>query len=147
MKFLENLDDLKVALESAGGKLVCLDFTATWCGPCKRIAPYFEALADSTEGDFYKVDVDDADDIAQALQIKSMPTFVFFLNGEEVGRLNGANPKALQEAVEKFSPVSASAGGGGQEEATFWDVGLLVGLACVVAAGAVAFRSWRRSSQ
>ena len=72
-------------------KLVVIDFTATWCGPCQRIAPYFEQLNNQYHSrcNFYKVDVDEGDDIAQFCQIAQMPTFKIYYQGKEVKSVCG----------------------------------------------------------
>merc|ERR1712227_1029716 len=66
------------AVVSKGG-LVCVDFFATWCGPCRMIAPYLEELAKEFEGKctFLKVDVDELEDLAAEQEVKAMPTFSF----------------------------------------------------------------------
>uniref|UniRef100_A0A8D3A2V6 Thioredoxin domain-containing protein n=1 Tax=Scophthalmus maximus TaxID=52904 RepID=A0A8D3A2V6_SCOMX len=64
IKNVENMDDFKKELKDAGDKLVVVDFTATWCGPCKMIGPYFGQLSENPEFSnvvFLKVDVDEAD--------------------------------------------------------------------------------------
>jgi len=62
-------------------KLVVVDFTATWCGPCQRIAPVFSDLAEANpEVEFIKVDVDANEEVASACAIQSMPTFHFYKN-------------------------------------------------------------------
>merc|ERR1712230_83825 len=66
-------------LADAGDKLVVVDFTATWCGPCQRIAPVFAKLAEEMpDVVFVKVDVDENDETASACGIQSMPTFQFY---------------------------------------------------------------------
>ena len=60
----------------AGDKLVVVDFTATWCGPCQMIGPKFAAMADEfPDVQFVKVDVDENDETAAACGIEAMPTF------------------------------------------------------------------------
>ncbi|EDR22855.1 thioredoxin-1, putative [Entamoeba dispar SAW760] len=77
---------------------VLVDFFATWCGPCKMIAPYFEELARTNPSiKFVKVDVDQGADIAQRYGVHSMPTFILFKNGQEYDRFSGANRAKLQE--------------------------------------------------
>ena len=71
---------------------------ATWCGPCRMISPVFEKLSEGSAAekiDFYKVDVDEQDQIAAECGIKAMPTFIFFKNGEAVKTVKGANPPEL----------------------------------------------------
>lgn len=81
---------------------VLVDFFATWCGPCKMVAPAVEQLAEEYQGKaaVYKLDVDEAQDIAMKLQIMSIPTLVFFKDGVESERIRGAVSKAeLAEAM------------------------------------------------
>lgn len=83
---------------------VLVDFFATWCGPCKMIAPAVEQLSEEYAGKaaVYKVDVDDAQDIGMEYQIMSIPTLVIFKDGKEVERIRGAVSKAeLTEAMER----------------------------------------------
>merc|ERR1712226_286467 len=77
-------------LADAGGKLVVIDFTATWCGPCQRIAPKFVEW----EGTF-KVDVDENEETAAAYGVSAMPTFKFIKGGQKVGEVVGANEAAI----------------------------------------------------
>jgi len=85
-----------------GDQLVVLDCFATWCGPCKVIAPQVVKFSDKyPSAKFYKLDVDDVPDVAQELGIRAMPTFLLFKKGEKVGEVVGANPKALEAAIEK----------------------------------------------
>lgn len=98
-----SLDEFNEALTSAGDKLVVIDFTATWCGPCKMIAPFFEKLSnDYPDAVFLKVDVDDAQDVAQHCDIKCMPTFHFYKNGKKIDEFSGANQANLEEKVKKL---------------------------------------------
>merc|ERR1712071_633937 len=69
---IEDQEGFDKALADAGDKLVVVDFTATWCGPCQTIAPFFKSLSEQyTNVVFLKVDVDDAADVAQSCDIKS----------------------------------------------------------------------------
>mmetsp|Transcript_18144 Transcript_18144/g.46430 ORF Transcript_18144/g.46430 Transcript_18144/m.46430 type:complete len:239 (+) Transcript_18144:2-718(+) len=87
-------------LANAGDRAVVVDFTATWCGPCRMIAPHFEALATEFPWvEFIKVDVDVNQETAQACGISAMPTFKVFRHGNEVGAARGANPDSLRELV------------------------------------------------
>jgi len=74
-------------------KPVLIDFTATWCGPCKQIAPMIDELADETAGQFKiaKLDIDEVPATAAKLGIRGVPTLVAFKDGKEVTRHVGAN--------------------------------------------------------
>ncbi len=76
-------------------KVVVMDFFATWCGPCKMLAPIFESLSKEMNDkvDFAKVDIDRSLEIAQEYKISSVPTMIIFKNGKEVQRMVGFMPK------------------------------------------------------
>jgi thioredoxin 1 len=78
---------------------VVIDFFATWCGPCKRIAPHFEELAKKYHPhiQFLKVDVDESAELASDFDISAMPTFLFLKNGVIVKRVEGADMAALEQ--------------------------------------------------
>ena len=76
---------------------VVIDFFATWCGPCKRIAPTYEKLAEAFPNiTFLKVDVDESGELVNMFNISAMPTFVFLKNGKEILRVEGADMKGLE---------------------------------------------------
>lgn len=82
---------------------VLVDFWATWCGPCLRVAPIVEELAQENAGKLLvaKVDIDDNPEVPGSLGIASIPTLVVFKDGEEVERIVGALPKSeLQRRVD-----------------------------------------------
>lgn len=94
------------ALQAANAdKLVVVDCWATWCGPCKMIAPAFTKLADeyTPKGAvFVKVDVDKADEVAVHLKVQAMPTFLFFRGNTLVGGFAGADATRLSGEVKRL---------------------------------------------
>ncbi len=92
-----NFDEL---LQS--GKLVIVDFWATWCGPCRMLSPILDELEEEMADKIsvVKVNVDDADEVAARYRIMSIPTLLFFKNGQVVDKTVGAMPKpALVEKI------------------------------------------------
>lgn len=83
---------------------VLVDFWATWCAPCRAIAPSLEELATQYKGQvkIAKVDVDENQAIAQQFGIRSIPTLLLFKGGKVVDQLVGAMPKAkLEDSIKK----------------------------------------------
>ena len=80
---------------------VLVDFFATWCGPCKMMAPVIDEIAAEKAGQVavYKIDIDENPDIAQRYGVMSIPTFISFKNGEVAAQSLGAQPKANIEAM------------------------------------------------
>lgn len=80
------------------GKKVVLYFTASWCGPCKRIKKPLEALAEeySDALDVYAVDVDEVASVAELYRVRSMPTFVFCADGKVLAEFSGASESRLE---------------------------------------------------
>jgi thioredoxin 1 len=77
-------------------KLVIVDFWATWCGPCRMLSPLLDEVEEemSDKITVVKVNVDDADEIAMRYRIMSIPTLLFFKNGQVVDKTVGAMPKS-----------------------------------------------------
>lgn len=93
----ENFESLK-----NGAQPLVVDFWATWCGPCRMVAPIIAELAEEYDGKIVvgKCDVEENDDIAAEMGIRNIPTILFFKNGQLVDKFVGASTKAVLD--EKF---------------------------------------------
>ncbi|XP_073520922.1 thioredoxin-like [Phyllobates terribilis] len=104
VSYVECLEEFNAIIISAEKKLIVVDFTATWCGPCQKIAPFYESLASKYPAILlYKVDVDLAADIAAECGIRAMPTFQFYKDGKKVDELCGADPDKLESLIKKWT--------------------------------------------
>lgn len=101
----KQITDQNYAEIIAGDQLVVIDFWATWCGPCQRLTPIIEQLAEEYEGKAIigKYNVDEGEDLVAQFGIRNIPVVLFIKGGEVVHKTVGAATKAtLQEAIEKF---------------------------------------------
>ncbi|XP_014245874.1 thioredoxin-like protein 1 isoform X4 [Cimex lectularius] len=100
-------------LTASATKLVVVDFTATWCGPCQRIAPFYEQLSQKyPHATFLKVDVDKCQDTAAIQNVSVMPTFYFFRNKVKIDSMQGADRNKLEEKIKQYYDATA----GGEED-------------------------------
>ena len=88
----------------AKGELLMVDFWASWCGPCKMLAPVIDELAKQYEGKAVvgKVNVDEEQELAIRYGVMSIPTVIFFKDGKEIDRKVGAMPAgAFAQVLDK----------------------------------------------
>ncbi len=89
----------------AANAVVLADFSATWCGPCKMLAPKLEELAEQYAGKVLvgKIDVDDCPELAEKYSIMSVPTVMIFKNAELVEKIVGVcPPKTYTDVLDKL---------------------------------------------
>ena len=81
----------------AGSSVAMVDFWATWCGPCKMLAPVIEDIGKKYDGKAVvaKVDVDENQSLAAKYGVMSIPTVIFFKDGKEIGRKVGVQPSSV----------------------------------------------------
>ncbi|KAJ0440866.1 putative monodehydroascorbate reductase (NADH) [Helianthus annuus] len=99
----------QIGKHKASQKLAVVDFTASWCGPCRVIAPILADFAKKMPHvTFLKVDVDEVETVAQEYSVEAMPTFLFFKNGEVVDKVVGARKDDLHACIVKHSGGAAA---------------------------------------
>lgn len=100
---LKHISDKNEYLEAIKNGRVLVDFYADWCGPCKMLAPIVEKVADEhPEVDVIKVNVDEAPSIAALYGVYSIPTLIYFENGELGRQQAGYMP---EEMVKRFANI------------------------------------------
>ncbi len=98
MEVILNENNFEAEVLKAGGT-VLVDFWATWCGPCRMLAPIVEEIAREGKVKVCKVDVDDVPQLAALFGIDSIPTILIFKNGKLVNRSVGYKKKEQLEAL------------------------------------------------
>lgn len=88
VKHIDSQEFEKILQDKDGAYLV--DFWATWCGPCKMLAPVFESVSEKfSDVSFCKIDVDENMEAAQAVRVAAVPTLIFVRHGEIVAKTAG----------------------------------------------------------
>lgn len=96
-----NLKEYKKFVE--GNAYAITYFWAPWCGPCKIVTPTFEKLSEKYKHvEFLKVDIDEAEEIANKCEIKSIPTIIFYKGGNKIDQLVGANNNELENKLKLY---------------------------------------------
>lgn len=113
-----NKDNFASTIE--GNDVVLIDFWAEWCGPCKRFSPIYEEAATRNEDViFAKVDTEENQDLAAALEIQSIPTIMAFRSGSLVFRQSGLlNGKQLDDLIQQIKDLDMDALRKEQEQAS-----------------------------
>ncbi|CAN1141992.1 Thioredoxin H-type [Linum perenne] len=94
---------------SRDGKTIVVNFSASWCGPCRMIAPFYTELSEKYPSlVFLAIDVDELTELSTSWEIKATPTFFFLRDGKQVDKLVGANKPELQKKI--TAAVDSAAG-------------------------------------
>ena len=96
-KMVKKINAEQFESEAKKSAVAVVDFSATWCGPCRMLAPVVETISEKLAGkvDFYNVDVDDAPELAGEYRVNSVPCLVLMKNGEFVDQSIGFKPEAM----------------------------------------------------
>lgn len=101
---LSNLEEFRESVLGDAPGVKVVDFYATWCGPCKAMVPHISKLMGEHPGvSWFKVDVDQAMDVARSCDVSAMPTFLLVKDGRIASKVVGANPQALSEGITSLS--------------------------------------------
>ncbi|XP_042422580.1 thioredoxin H2-1-like [Zingiber officinale] len=88
---------------SQTNKLMVIDFSASWCGPCRMIEPVFREMSNQyTDAVFLKIDVDELPEVSKQWKVLAMPTFLLVKGGKEVGRIVGVQKDKLEMQIKEL---------------------------------------------
>lgn len=90
--------------EQLDGTLTMVDMWANWCSPCKTLGPIIERVSEESGVKLLKINVDEAKDLSSSLNVRGIPTVIFFKEGKEVDRIVGLKQaSAYNDIIEKHS--------------------------------------------
>jgi thioredoxin 1 len=118
---IKNKEQFRKITESAGGRLLMVEFYADWCPPCKELALILEEIAKESRGkvDIYKINTDKSPGLASAFRVTGIPHVEFIKNQESVFSLSGLYPKKMYlKAIGRFSQILTDKKPGVPEGAT-----------------------------
>ncbi|XXG40056.1 hypothetical protein AAC387_Pa01g0862 [Persea americana] len=96
--------DAKLSEASKDGRTVVVNFSASWCGPCRMIAPFYTELSEKYPAlTFLTIDVDELSEFSSSWDIRATPTFFFLKDKKQVDKLLGANKPELEKKVIAFA--------------------------------------------
>ena len=93
---VEFINSAEVADKTKGARVTIVNITASWCGPCKMMAPILEEI-EAAGTPVFKVDVDENQEFAKGLEVKGVPTTLIYKDGKIVNRVEGFVPKQVLE--------------------------------------------------
>ncbi|XP_051043780.1 thioredoxin domain-containing protein 8 [Phodopus roborovskii] len=103
VQIINDMDELKQLLKAAGSRLVVVEFSAKWCGPCKMVGPIFQAMSLKYQNVmFASVDVDSSKELTQLCDIKAVPTFQMFKHTQKIFEFHGADAKKLELKIQEL---------------------------------------------
>jgi thioredoxin 1 len=106
MSFIPTTIDLLTNYSKSNpSKLIVIDFNAAWCGPCKSIKPFVNYLKEHYNNvDFYEIDIEDeeTETITKNFEIKKLPTFIYYKNGNLCKSFIGINKGNIEEYVNEY---------------------------------------------
>lgn len=95
-------DDINSAIEDKSN-IILLDFYANWCGPCKRLTPELEKMEDEFSNiKFFKINVDEFQDLTEEYNITCMPTIIFIKNSKIFNRIEGCDIEGIRNTLMKI---------------------------------------------
>jgi len=97
---VKTVDEYNNLVNNSSSKLVVVDFSATWCGPCRMIAPKFAELSTKyADAVFIHVDVDELNALPDVADVSGVPTFKYFKNGNKITTFSGANAQKIEDTI------------------------------------------------